>query len=124
MRYSSFLTDSGRWEGFELRPDDIIIATPAKCGTTWTQSICALLIFGTPDFPAPIDLLSPWMEMRLRRRADVHALYAAQTQRRFIKSHTPLDGLPAAPGLTYICVGRDPRDVALSWNAHMNNIDL
>ena len=37
MRYSSFLTDSGRWEGFDLRPDDIIIATPAKCGTTWTQ---------------------------------------------------------------------------------------
>ena len=124
MRYSSFLTDSARWDGFELRPDDIIIATPAKSGTTWTQMICALLIFQTPDFGRPLDTISPWMEMRLRRRGDVHALYGAQTHRRFIKSHTPLDGLPSAPGLTYLCVGRDPRDVALSWRHHMANIDF
>jgi|SRR5581483_8025765 len=124
MRYSSFLTDSARWDGFELRSDDIVISTPAKSGTTWTQMICGLLIFQTPDFGRPLDDISPWMEMRLRRRADVHALYGAQTHRRFIKSHTPLDGLPAAPGLTYICVGRDPRDVALSWRNHMANIDF
>jgi aryl sulfotransferase len=37
--------DSARREGFELRPDDIVISTPPKCGTTWTQMICALLIF-------------------------------------------------------------------------------
>lgn len=124
MRYSSFLTDSGRWEGFRLRPGDIIISTPAKCGTTWTQMICALLIFQTPDIPRPLDLLSPWLEMRLRRKADVFALYEAQTSRRFIKSHTPLDGLPAGDGVTYISVGRDPRDVALSWNQHMQNLDM
>ena len=62
--------------------------------------------------------------MRLRRRGEVHDLYRAQTQRRFIKSHTPLDGLPAAGGVTYICVGRDPRDVALSWRAHLANLDF
>ena len=60
----------------------------------------------------------------MRRRSDVFALYEAQTQRRFIKSHTPLDGLPAEEGVTYISVGRDPRDVALSWNKHIENIDL
>ena len=124
MRYSSFLTDSARWDGFELRPDDIIIATPAKSGTTWTQMICGLLIFQTPDFGRPLDTISPWLEMRLRRRADVHAVYNAQTHRRFIKSHTPLDGLPSAPGVTYLCVGRDPRDVALSWRAHLANLDF
>jgi aryl sulfotransferase len=124
VRYSSFLTDSSRWDGFELRPDDIIISTPAKSGTTWTQMICGLLIFQTPEFGRPLDAISPWLEMRLRRRADVHALYGAQTHRRFIKSHTPLDGLPAAPGVTYICVGRDPRDVAVSWRAHLANLDF
>ena len=124
MRYSSFLVDPTRWEGISIRPDDIIISTPAKCGTTWTQMICALLIFQTPDLPRPLDQISPWLEMRLRRRSDVVALYEAQTHRRFIKSHTPLDGLPTGEGVTYICVGRDPRDVALSWNKHLDNIEM
>jgi hypothetical protein len=86
--------------------------------------ICALLIFQTPELPQTLDLLSPWMEIRLRRRKVVHDIYDAQTHRRFIKSHTPLDGLPVDERITYICVGRDPRDVGLSWRAHMNNIDF
>jgi len=43
--YNEFVMESSRWDNFQPRPDDIIIATPAKCGTTWTQMICALLIF-------------------------------------------------------------------------------
>jgi hypothetical protein len=124
VRYQSFVSDNARWEGFAFRPGDIIISTPAKCGTTWTQMICALLIFQTPELPQTLDLLSPWMEIRLRRRKVVHDLYEAQTHRRFIKSHTPLDGLPVDDRITYICVGRDPRDVGISWRAHMNNIDF
>jgi len=124
VRYQSFLTDSARWDGFPFRPGDIIISTPAKCGTTWAQMICALLIFQTPELPRSLDLLSPWMEMRLRRRREVFDLYEAQTHRRFIKSHTPLDGLPVDERITYISVGRDPRDVALSWRGHMGNLDF
>jgi hypothetical protein len=124
VRYHSFLTDSARWDGFEFRPGDIIISTPAKCGTTWTQMICALLIFQTPEFERPLDLVTPWLEMRTRRKDDVFALYDAQTHRRFIKSHTPLDGLPVDERITYISVGRDPRDAALSMAAHMANIDF
>jgi aryl sulfotransferase len=124
VRYQSFLTDSTRWEGFRFRTGDIIISAPAKSGTTWMQTICALLVFQTPEFPATIDLLSPWLEMRLRRRADVFELYEGQTHRRFIKSHTPLDGLPGHERITYLCMGRDPRDVALSWNNHMDNLNM
>ena len=36
-RYEASMYDSNRWDGFELRPGDIIISTPPKCGTTWTQ---------------------------------------------------------------------------------------
>ena len=43
-RYEATMYDSNRWDGFELRPGDIIISAPPKCGTTWTQMICALLI--------------------------------------------------------------------------------
>ena len=48
--YNEFVMESGRWDNFQPRPDDIIIATPAKCGTTWTQMICALLIFQKTEF--------------------------------------------------------------------------
>jgi aryl sulfotransferase len=124
VRYRWVISDSGRWEGFELRPDDIVISTPAKCGTTWTQMICALLVFQTDELPAPLDRLSPWLDMLTRDRAGVVADLEAQTHRRFIKTHTPYDGLPHDDRVTYICVGRDPRDVALSWDNHLANTDL
>jgi aryl sulfotransferase len=115
--------DSARWEGFELRPGDIIVSTPPKCGTTWVQMICALLVFQEPELPAPLAVLSPWIDMVTRARREVFADLAAQTHRRFIKTHTPLDGLPLDPSITYLCVGRDPRDVALSMDNHLENLD-
>lgn len=122
-RYVGTVYDSHRWEGFELRPGDIVIAPPPKCGTTWTQMICALLILQEPELPLPLDRLSPWLDMVTRARAEVFADLQAQTHRRFIKTHTPLDGIPNDPTVTYICVGRDPRDVALSIDRHIDNTD-
>jgi hypothetical protein len=123
-RYQATVYDSDRWDGFELRPGDIIISTPPKCGTTWTQMICALLILQEPELPLPLGTLSPWVDMVNRSRTEVFADLDAQTHRRFIKTHTPLDGLPNDPTVTYICVGRDPRDVALSMDRHIDNTDL
>jgi aryl sulfotransferase len=124
VRYSNLVWDSARWNGFELRPDDIIISTPPKCGTTWTQMICALLIFQTPTFDQPLSTLSPWIDMLTRPRGDVIADLDAQQHRRFIKTHTPLDGLPWNDRVTYIDVGRDPRDVAMSMAHHVSNMDF
>jgi len=124
MRYRSLIADSARWDGFEFRPGDIVISTPPKCGTTWTQMLCALLIFDGPDFPGPLDLISPWMDMCNRSLADVRSSLAAQTHRRFIKTHTPLDGVPEWPDVTYIAVARDPRDVFVSWEHHIENMDI
>ena len=123
-RYEASMYDSNRWDGFELRPGDIIISTPPKCGTTWTQMICALLILQEPELPLPLDTLSPWIDMVTRARTDVFADLEAQTHRRFIKTHTPLDGIPSDPAVTYICVGRDPRDAGLSMDHHIGNTDI
>ncbi len=123
-RYEAAMYDSNRWDGFALRPGDIIISTPPKCGTTWTQMICALLVLQEPELPLPLDTLSPWIDMVTRARTEVFADLAAQTHRRFIKTHTPLDGIPHDPTVTYICVGRDPRDVALSMDHHIDNMDV
>ncbi len=123
-RYVGTMYDSNRWDDFELRPGDIIIAAPPKCGTTWTQMICALLIMQEPELPLPLNRLSPWIDMVTRARTEVFADLQAQSHRRFIKTHTPLDGIPHDPAVTYICIGRDPRDVALSIDHHIDNTDI
>jgi hypothetical protein len=121
--YRNVVFDSARWDGFEFRADDIVISTPPKSGTTLTQMICALLIFQDPDGIASIDEFSPWLDMQTRPLDAVLARLAAQEHRRVIKTHTPLDGLPWDDRVTYLCVARDPRDVALSWDNHVANID-
>jgi aryl sulfotransferase len=123
-RYVSLVYDSARWDGFRFRDGDIVISTPPKCGTTWTQMICALLVFQTPELPEKLDLLSPWLDMLTRDLPSVVADLDAQQHRRFIKTHTPFDGLPHDGNVTYICVGRDPRDVAMSWDNHLANLDI
>jgi hypothetical protein len=123
-RYRSIIADSRRWDGFAFRTGDIVISTPPKCGTTWTQMLCALLIFDGPAFPAPLEKVSPWLDNCIRPLTEVTAALAAQTHRRFIKTHTPLDGLPLHPDATYLVVGRDPRDVAISMEHHVANMDF
>jgi aryl sulfotransferase len=115
------VSDSARWEGFQFRGDDIVISTPPKCGTTWMQMICALLVFRGPALPARLTELSPWLDMETNTVENVSAALEAQQHRRFIKTHTPLDGLPSDDRVTYVCVGRDPRDAAISWDNHRNN---
>ncbi len=55
--------DSARWAAFVARPDDMLIFTAYKPGTTWLQMICSLLIF-RGDPPAPLAELSPWLDLR------------------------------------------------------------
>ena len=124
VTYRTFIADSERWVRFEHRPGDIVISTPPKSGTTWTQMLCALSVFDGPDFPAQLDAMSPWLDMRIRSEDEVFSIYDCQTHRRFIKTHTPLDGLPLRDDVTYLVVGRDPRDVLVSWEHHMANIDV
>ena len=122
-RYQDEGHDSTRWLGFPFRDGDIVISTPSKTGTTWAQMICALLIFGEPQLPAPLGRLSPWLDHLVAPREEVYALLAAQQHRRFIKTHTPLDGLPLDPRATYLVTARHPLDVAVSYYHHGANID-
>lgn len=124
VRYRNLMSDNIRWEGFEFRDDDIVISTSPKCGTTWTQMLCALLVFQDADFDRPLGEVSPWLDQQTASRDDVLAQLASQQHRRFIKTHTPLDGLPYDERVTYLCVGRDPRDVAISMDNHWANMDF
>lgn len=122
-RYVSPDEDSARWASFPFRKGDIVISTRSKHGTTWVQMICALLVFRTPDLPEPLGELSPWLDRHTAPEAEVHAMLAAQQHRRFIKTHTPLDGIPIEPEVTYIVVARHPLDAAVSLYHQGDNID-
>ncbi|HSG78760.1 MAG TPA: sulfotransferase domain-containing protein [Acidimicrobiia bacterium] len=115
--------DNARWHGFRFRPGDVVISAPSKSGTTWTQLLVALLIFDGPEFPESIGNMSLWMDQKTRPVEEAHGVFAAQPHRRFIKTHTPMDGLPIHDDVRYVCVGRDPRDAAISMIHHSDNLD-
>lgn len=121
--YASTDDDNTRWDDFAFRHGDIVISTRSKCGTTWMQMICALLIFQTPRLPATLSELSPWLDWTGAPLAEVRAALANQRHRRFIKTHTPLDGLPIDPRATYVVVARHPLDAAVSGYHQGLNID-
>jgi aryl sulfotransferase len=114
IRYRSREEDNARWLGFAFRPGDIVISTRRRTGTIWLQMICALLIFQRPELPAPLWHLSPWLDHLVVPPERLYARLAAQPHRRFIKTHTPIDGLPYHPYVTYLVSARHPLDMFVS----------
>jgi aryl sulfotransferase len=109
--------DSTVWNDFRFRDDDVVIATYAKSGTTWTQQIVGQLIFaGQPD--VPVHQLSPWVDLRVPPKQEKLAALEAQTNRRFVKTHLPVDALVFSPKAKYIYIARDGRDVMWSMYNH------
>lgn len=112
--------DSTVWNDFKFRDDDIVIATYAKSGTTWTQQIVSQLLFGGTEGHS-ISELSPWIDLRIPPREFKFAALDAQAHRRFVKTHLPVDALVFSPKAKYIYIGRDGRDVIWSlYNHHIN----
>ena len=113
--------DSTRWAGYRPRPDDVIITTSYKGGTTWMQAICGALIFQSPDPPAVLDEISPWIDALFEPIDELYARIEAKAHRRYLKTHMPLTALPYFDEPRYIFVGRDGRDVFMSMWSHWNN---
>lgn len=112
--------DSTIWNDLQFRDDDIIIATYAKSGTTWMQQIIAQLLFG-PDPELAVADMSPWLDLRVPPKEIKLPLVEAQTHRRFLKTHLPVDALVFSEKAKYLYIGRDGRDVVWSmYNHHLN----
>ena len=112
--------DSTIWNDLKFRDDDIVIATYAKSGTTWMQQIVAQLMFdGDPDIS--VAEMSPWVDLRVPPKEVKLPLLEAQTHRRFMKTHLPVDAIRFCPKAKYLYIGRDGRDVVWSmYNHHVN----
>ena len=120
--YMGPITETPRWASFNHRPGDIFVCTPPKCGTTWTQAICAMFVFGGPDHGEKPGVVSPWVDANFSELDDCMAQVEAQTHRRYLKTHSPLDGIPYHEACTYLVIFRDPRDTYFSSSNHRDNM--
>jgi aryl sulfotransferase len=123
--YQNYALDSTRWNCYQPRTGDIVVATSIKSGTTWMLEIASRLALLNQESSASDGAqegnISVWFEPRWVPLDERIAKLEAQQHRRVIKSHLPLDGLPFYPQVQYIVVGRDARDVFMSlWNHHTN----
>ncbi len=112
--------DSTIWNDFKFRDDDIVIATYAKAGTTWLQQIISQLIFNGEE-GLEVAAMSPWLDLRVPPKEVKLPEVEAQTHRRFIKTHLPVDALVFSPKAKYIYIARDGRDVMWSMYNHHKN---
>lgn len=105
---------------FEVYEDDVWIITPPKCGTTWTQEMCWLLM-NNMDFEqaekVDLEIRSPFLELSAENIEN-----AKKTPRpRIVKSHEPMQLLPKSlwkKNPKIIFVVRDPRDAMVSHFHH------
>ena len=112
--------DSTIWNDFVFRDDDIVIGTYAKSGTTWMQQIVSQLIFQGAE-GLDVSGMSPWLDLRVPPAPVKLAALEAQTHRRFVKTHLPVDALVFSERAKYIYIGRDGRDVMWSLHNHHAN---
>jgi len=62
--------------------------------------------------------MSPWLDLRIPPTEAKWAGLEAQTHRRFMKTHLPVDALVFSPQAKYIYIARDGRDVVWSLYNH------
>uniref|UniRef100_A0A1A8LVL5 Sulfotransferase n=2 Tax=Nothobranchius pienaari TaxID=704102 RepID=A0A1A8LVL5_9TELE len=104
------------FEEFKFRPDDVLIATYPKSGTTWMQEVVPLILSGGD--PASVETLHnwdrvPWLEEK-------QALVLNLDERpspRMLTTHFHYDMMPASffkvkPKVIYVM--RNPKDVFTS----------
>jgi aryl sulfotransferase len=122
--FESHHFDSTVWNDFRFRDGDVIVSTYAKSGTTWTQQIVGQILFAG-DEAVDLGTMSPWLDLRVPPKAVKLEMMEAQTHRRFLKTHLPVDALVFSPLARYLYVARDGRDVAWSmYNHHVTANDL
>uniref|UniRef100_H3DKN0 Sulfotransferase n=1 Tax=Tetraodon nigroviridis TaxID=99883 RepID=H3DKN0_TETNG len=118
---------SSNWEkvqSFQARPDDILIATYPKAGTTWVSYILDLLYFGQSSLERqtsiPIYERVPFMESAFPSMdtGGIDLLEKLPTSPRLIKTHFPVQFVPKSfweQNCKIVYVARNAKDNVVSY---------
>ncbi|XP_030064674.1 sulfotransferase 1 family member D1 [Microcaecilia unicolor] len=117
-------------EGFQARPDDLIIATYPKAGTTWVSEIVDI-VHNNGDVAkssqAPIYYRVPYMEFFMHPEKNIPGMryLNSMASPRLIKTHLPVQLLPKSMWenkCKIIYMARNAKDVAVSFFYFHHNI--
>uniref|UniRef100_A0A8C4ZSI2 Sulfotransferase n=2 Tax=Gadus morhua TaxID=8049 RepID=A0A8C4ZSI2_GADMO len=119
-----YFTDN--WEkiqNFKARPDDILIATYPKAGTTWVSYILDLLYFSQtqPDrqTSTPLNDRVPFLEITIPNQSSgTDQADSLDTCPRLIKTHLPVQLIPKSfweQKCRVVYVARNAKDNAVSY---------
>jgi aryl sulfotransferase len=121
-----YLNSSLVWRDFMAQggyvPGDIVVADPFKAGTTWVQRIVQQILSNGEDHEQALSDSSPWLDSSFGDHAKMLALLRQQClagERRVIKSHLPADAIPIDPDARYLFVGRNGKDLGLSFHNYL-----
>jgi aryl sulfotransferase len=121
-----YLSSSLVWKDFldqgGFIPTDVVVVDPFKAGTTWTQRIIQQILDNGQEPTAGLSESSPWLDSSWGDHAAMLRVLREQRergQRRIIKSHLPADALPIDARARYVFVGRNGKDIGLSFHNYL-----
>ncbi|KAJ8414165.1 hypothetical protein AAFF_G00050350 [Aldrovandia affinis] len=122
MLTQMFITNWQRVKNFKARPDDILIATYPKAGTTWLSEIVDQLYFGGMEGRSsniPIHERVPFLEICVEGfQPGTEAAENLPTSPRLIKTHLPVQLVPKSfweQNCRVLYVARNAKDNLLSF---------
>ena len=123
-----YLSNSVVWEDFLAQggfvEGDIVVADPFKAGTTWTQRIVQQILQNGEEKEGGLSDTSPWLDSSWGDHAEMLKVLKEQREagkRRVMKSHLPADAVPIAPEARYVFVGRNGKDLGISFHNYLYN---
>ncbi|XP_075356895.1 sulfotransferase 1 family member D1-like isoform X2 [Mycteria americana] len=119
--YKCFVEGWPQVEAFQARPDDLLIATYPKSGTTWLSEILDMIYHDGDVEKCRRDAIFnrvPFLEMKAPEMLSGVELLEKTPSPRLVKTHLPVQLLPTSfrdKDCKVIYMARNPKDVVVSY---------